>query len=52
MLPLVSYVVLKGSCKHCGTRLSLLYPLVELLTGGLFSSFIDMLVSLLRAFFL
>lgn len=36
MLPLFSYIVLKGSCKHCRTRLSLLYPMVELLTGGLF----------------
>ncbi|WP_411955698.1 prepilin peptidase [Bacillus sp. 28A-2] len=36
MIPLVSYVVLRGSCKHCGTRLSLLYPAVELLSGSLF----------------
>ncbi|PCK20636.1 prepilin peptidase [Bacillus pumilus] len=36
MIPLVSYVVLKGSCKHCGTRLSFLYPMVELLLGSLF----------------
>ncbi|MEK4398492.1 prepilin peptidase [Bacillus sp. FSL K6-2860] len=36
MIPLVSYVVWRGSCKHCGTRLSWLYPTVELLTGGLF----------------
>ncbi|MCK6164374.1 MULTISPECIES: prepilin peptidase [Bacillus] len=36
MIPLVSYVVWMGSCKHCGTRLSWLYPTVELLTGGLF----------------
>lgn len=36
MIPLVSYVVWRGSCNHCGTRLSWLYPMVELLTGGLF----------------
>lgn len=36
MVPLVSYVVRRGSCKHCGTRLSWLYPMVELLSGGLF----------------
>ncbi|MGM0916513.1 MAG: prepilin peptidase [Bacillota bacterium] len=36
MIPLVSYVVWRGSCKHCGTRLSWLYPTVELLSGGLF----------------
>ncbi|MGM0967849.1 MAG: prepilin peptidase [Bacillota bacterium] len=36
MVPLVSYAVWKGSCKHCGIRLPKLYPMVELLTGGLF----------------
>ncbi|PRR93388.1 MULTISPECIES: prepilin peptidase [unclassified Bacillus (in: firmicutes)] len=36
MVPLVSYAVWRGSCKHCGIRLSRLYPMVELLTGGLF----------------
>ncbi|WP_249705001.1 prepilin peptidase [Bacillus zhangzhouensis] len=36
MIPLVSYIVLRGSCKHCSTRLSLLYPMIELLSGSLF----------------
>ncbi|PRS31184.1 prepilin peptidase [Bacillus pumilus] len=36
MVPLVSYAGWKGSCKHCGIRLPKLYPMVELLTGGLF----------------
>ncbi|AOZ89837.1 prepilin peptidase [Bacillus xiamenensis] len=36
MLPLISYIVLKGSCKRCGARLSFLYPMTELLTGCLF----------------
>ncbi|KIL20635.1 MULTISPECIES: prepilin peptidase [Bacillus] len=36
MVPLVSYAVWKGSCKHCGIQLPKLYPMVELLTGGLF----------------
>lgn len=36
MIPIVSYAFLRGDCKHCGTRLSWLYPMVELLTGGLF----------------
>ncbi|TYS36588.1 A24 family peptidase [Bacillus pumilus] len=36
IIPLVSYVVWRGCCKHCGTRLSWLYPTVELLTGVLF----------------
>lgn len=36
MIPFVSYVVLKGSCKRCGARLSMLYPMIELLSGVLF----------------
>lgn len=36
MIPIVSYAFLRGACKHCGTRLSRLYPMVEPLSGGLF----------------
>lgn len=35
-IPVFSYVVLRGKCKHCGTRISLRYPLIELATGALF----------------
>lgn len=52
MIPLVSYLVWKGSCKHCGIRLSWLYPTIELLSGGLFCSFIGSLVFRLKVFFL
>ncbi|MFS0654679.1 prepilin peptidase [Bacillus sp. 179-C3.3 HS] len=38
MIPLVSFVVLKGACKRCGARLSWLYLIIELLTGFLFLS--------------
>jgi len=32
-IPLISYLVLMGKCRGCGTRISLQYPLVELING-------------------
>ncbi len=34
-IPLVSYLLLWGKCRYCAEPISLRYPLVELLTGGL-----------------
>jgi len=34
-VPLISYAVLRGRCRHCGVRIPLLYPFVELLTAAL-----------------
>ncbi len=38
-IPLLSYVILGGRCRHCGAAISVRYPVVELLTGAVFFSF-------------
>jgi leader peptidase (prepilin peptidase)/N-methyltransferase len=35
-IPLVSWLVLRGKCSACGTRISVRYPLIELATALLF----------------
>ncbi len=37
LLPVLSYVLLRGKCRFCGVPISWRLPLVELLTGGLFA---------------
>ena len=35
-IPVLSYLLLKGRCRHCSAEISKVYPLVELTTGILF----------------
>jgi len=37
-VPLLSYVWLRGACRHCGMRISARYPSIELLTGVCFAA--------------
>ena len=32
-IPLISYILLKGRCRNCKSKISIQYPVVELLTG-------------------
>ena len=34
-IPVLSYVLLRGNCRDCGERISLIYPIAELATAGL-----------------
>ena len=36
MVPIFSYIFLKGKCRYCSKHISIKYPLFELLTGILF----------------
>ena len=36
-IPVLSWLLLRGRCRHCGTKIATRYPLVELLTGALFA---------------
>lgn len=35
-IPILSYIFLKGKCRKCGERISIRYPLIELLNGILY----------------
>ena len=35
-IPVVSFLLLRRRCRDCGSKISIIYPLVELITGGLF----------------
>lgn len=55
-IPVVSWILLRGRCHACGARISAVYPLTELATGGLFVAaalaFEDPWLSVMIAFFL
>lgn len=36
LIPVISYIILKGKCRYCKEKISVRYPLVELITGLLF----------------
>lgn len=37
LIPVFSYIALRGKCRGCGNKISPIYPMMELLTGVLFA---------------
>ncbi len=36
LIPVISFLILRGKCRHCKKPISVQYPFVELITGGVF----------------
>lgn len=36
LVPVISYILLRGKCRHCGEKISVKYPLIELITSTIF----------------
>lgn len=43
LIPILSFLLLRGQCRYCGSRFSLQYPLIELVTGVIFAVLAGML---------
>lgn len=39
LVPILSYLALRGKCRHCSKDISYMYPLLEIITGTLFALF-------------
>lgn len=38
MFPVISYIMLKGRCRNCGEKISIRYPIIEFVTGIIFTA--------------
>lgn len=45
LIPVISFVLLKGKCRYCKAKLSIYYPVIEVTTGAVFISILFFLKS-------
>lgn len=45
LIPVFSYVLLKGRCRYCKTKLSIFYPVIEISTGIIFALTYNFVIS-------
>ena len=38
LIPVISYLILRGRCRDCGEKISIRYPIVEIITAALFTA--------------
>ncbi len=50
LIPILSFLILKGKCRYCGEKISWQYPLVELFTGLIFISIFNFQFSIFNEF--
>jgi len=51
-IPVLSYILLRGKCRKCKEKISIQYPIVELLTGALFIAVVGVFGFTLKTLFL
>src|SRR3989339_361227 len=50
LIPLLSFVFLRGRCRYCKEGISLQYPLVEILTAAIFVIIFNFQLSIINEF--
>ena len=41
LIPIISYIFLKGRCKYCGKKISIQYPVIEIINAILYFTFVN-----------
>lgn len=52
LIPILSFIIQRGRCRNCKSKISIQYPLVELLTGLIFVLILNSQFSILKTIYL